>query len=108
MNLHVALQKPMTKTAVLSLCRLIELLKASCANNPILMLYSCVLAFVLALACVMSWHMMCDVHLLLFIVITIDNFKFQFQIPFFIMTHNYCFPFVNRLLTTPFIGRACS
>lgn len=27
MNLHVALQKPMTKTAVLSLCRLIELLK---------------------------------------------------------------------------------
>nr|KAG5706407.1 hypothetical protein BaRGS_033168 [Batillaria attramentaria] len=28
MNLHVSLQKPMTKTAVLSLCRLIELLKA--------------------------------------------------------------------------------
>ncbi|XP_041350230.1 WASH complex subunit 4-like isoform X3 [Gigantopelta aegis] len=28
MNLHVALQKPMTKTAVLALCRLIELLKA--------------------------------------------------------------------------------
>ncbi|KAL5013534.1 hypothetical protein ScPMuIL_007804 [Solemya velum] len=28
MNLHVAMQKPMTKTAVLSLCRLVELLKA--------------------------------------------------------------------------------
>ncbi|XP_071139375.1 WASH complex subunit 4-like isoform X2 [Mytilus edulis] len=28
MNLHVALQKPMTRTAVISLCRLIELLKA--------------------------------------------------------------------------------
>ncbi|ESO99519.1 hypothetical protein LOTGIDRAFT_113446 [Lottia gigantea] len=28
MNLHVALQKPMTKTAVLSLCKLVELLKA--------------------------------------------------------------------------------
>ncbi|XP_067685139.1 WASH complex subunit 4-like isoform X2 [Haliotis asinina] len=28
MNLHVSLQKPMTKTAVLSLCRLVELLKA--------------------------------------------------------------------------------
>ncbi|KAK3584050.1 hypothetical protein CHS0354_031097 [Potamilus streckersoni] len=27
MNLHVSLQKPMTKTAVLSLCRLVELLK---------------------------------------------------------------------------------
>ena len=27
MNLHVAMQKPMTKTAVLALCKLIELLK---------------------------------------------------------------------------------
>ena len=33
MNLHVALQKPMTKTAVLSLCRLIELLKVSCLSS---------------------------------------------------------------------------
>ena len=29
MNLHVAMQKPMTKTAVLALCKLIELLKVS-------------------------------------------------------------------------------
>ena len=28
MNLHAALSKPMTKTAVLALCKLIELLKA--------------------------------------------------------------------------------
>ena len=28
MNLHVALSKPMTKTAVLALCKLVELLKA--------------------------------------------------------------------------------
>ena len=27
MNLHVALQKPMTKTAVLALCKMVELLK---------------------------------------------------------------------------------
>ena len=29
MNLHVSLSKPMTKTAVLALCRLLELLKVS-------------------------------------------------------------------------------
>ena len=28
MNLHVALSKPMTKTCVLALCRLVQLLKA--------------------------------------------------------------------------------
>ena len=28
MNLHVALSKPMTKTAVLALCKLVELMKA--------------------------------------------------------------------------------
>jgi len=33
MNLHVALQKPMTKTAVLALCKLTELLKVCTLNG---------------------------------------------------------------------------
>lgn len=46
MNLHMSIQKPMTKTSVKALCRLVELLKVSllCEGAPYKMDRSCLAA----------------------------------------------------------------